>query len=75
MPGQGPRWRATISFTPDNPDAVTVWDTLKTYPKGKRSEAILSWAARYLAGEQRQGEAATAVGLDEDDLDAKLDAF
>lgn len=76
MVATGRRTVLPISLSPANPDAVTVATALTELPRGRRSAALLAWAAAYLRGEVSQGPAVIAeLGMTEEELDQLLDDF
>lgn len=65
-----------ISVSPLNPDAAVVAQALKDVPAGRRSAALLRWAAAYLSGRVNEQPAITPeFGISEDELNALLDDF
>lgn len=65
-----------VSLSPANPDAVAVAEALRGVPDGRRSAALLAWAAAYLRGEVgARADAASDEALDEGAIDALLDDF
>lgn len=78
MPSKGQRTVLSLSLSPANPDAVTVATALKerNIEKGKRTAAILTWAAAYLQGKGAEEPiAVNPLGLSEEEIDALLDDF
>lgn len=70
------RVRVTISFLPEDKDAMIVLRALKKAPHWRRSRELVRWAAAYLNGESlAQKKIVPALDITEDEFDDLLDAF
>jgi hypothetical protein len=65
-----------LSLSPANPDAVVVVQALKSVPSGRRSAALLRWAAAFVTGQTNdQPMLIDGLNMTEDELDELLDDF
>jgi len=70
------RGRATVSFSPLNPDAVIVAQAFREIPAGQRSAALMRWAAAWLRGEANSQPVESAeLTMTDEEFDALLDNF
>lgn len=70
------RWRATVSFSPLNPDAVIVAQAFREIPSGHRSAALMRWASAWLQGQtNNQPVDACELTMTDEEFDALLDDF